>query len=100
VARAPLSLAFSSDGGETFGDRLDLEIGDGYCLTNNSRDRLNRELSYPSISEAADGTLDIAFTYHRRAIKHVRLARSAFGSGANRILGGSEIARRFTPITQ
>lgn len=74
VARAPLSLAFSADGGETFDGRLDVETGDGYCLTNNSRDGLNRELSYPSIVEAADGMLDIAFTYHRRAIRHVRIA--------------------------
>ncbi len=29
--------------------RVDLETGDGYCLSNNSRDGLNREFSYPSI---------------------------------------------------
>jgi predicted neuraminidase len=78
VPRAPLSLAFSKDGGRTFGERIDLEIGDGYCLTNNSKDGLNREFSYPSILEAPDGSLDIAFTYYRRAIKHVRLAPEAF----------------------
>jgi predicted neuraminidase len=78
VPRAPLSLAFSKDGGRTFGERIDLEIGDGYCLTNNSKDGLNREFSYPSILEAPDGGLDIAFTYYRRAIKHVRLAPAAF----------------------
>ena len=78
VPRAPLSLAFSRDGGKTFGERIDLETGDGYCLTNNSKDGLNREFSYPSIIEAPDGSLDIAFTYYRRAIKHVRLAPSAF----------------------
>jgi hypothetical protein len=27
----------------------DLETGDGFCLTNNSKDGLNREFSYPSI---------------------------------------------------
>lgn len=74
VPRAPLCLAFSDDGGESFGDRLDLAVGDGYCLTNNSTEGLNRELSYPTILEAPDGTLDIAFTFHRRAIKHVRLS--------------------------
>ena len=57
------------------GDRIDLESGDGYCLTNNSKDGLNREYSYPSILEAPDRSLEIAFTYFRRAIKHVRLDR-------------------------
>jgi predicted neuraminidase len=73
VPRAPLTLAFSNDGGVTFTDCIDLETGDGYCLTNNSKDGLNREFSYPSIIEAPDGSLEIAFTYFRRAIKHVRL---------------------------
>ena len=75
VPRAPLSLAFSSDGGETFGGRVDVELGDGYCLTNNSKDGLNRELSYPSIIAGQDGRLHLAFTYHRRAIKYVGLAQ-------------------------
>lgn len=77
VPRAPLSLAFSRDGGATFGDRLDIETGDGYCLTNNSKDGLNRELSYPSIIAGPDGDLHMAFTYHRRAIKYVRLKSPA-----------------------
>jgi len=73
--RAPLSLAFSTDEGRSFTGRIDLETGSGYCLTNNSRDGLNREFSYPSIVEAPNGDLEIAFTYFRRAIKHVRLKR-------------------------
>lgn len=73
VPRAPLSLAFSSDGGLTFPDRHDLELGDGFCLSNNSKDGLNREFSYPSILEA-DGAVHVAFTYFRRAIKHIRLS--------------------------
>ena len=75
VPRAPLSLAISSDGGITFAPHTDLETGSGYCLTNNSKDGLNREFSYPSIVEAPNGDLEIAFTYFRRAIKHVRLKR-------------------------
>ena len=51
----------------------DLEPGDGYWLTNNSVERLNRELSYPSITQSADGAVHVAFTYHRQAIKHSRL---------------------------
>lgn len=71
VPRAPLSLSFSADRGERFAGRLDLETGDGYCLTNNSKDGLNRELSYPSIVEGPKRELHVAFTYHRRAIKHL-----------------------------
>ena len=74
VPRAPLSLAFSDDGGKSLSGRVDLEVGDGYCLTNNSKDGLNREFSYPSVIEAPDGSLEVAFTYFRRAIKHVRVA--------------------------
>lgn len=73
VPRAPVSLAFSSNQGVTFDERRDIELGDGYCLTNNSKDGLNRELSYPSIVAAPDGSLHLAFTYHRRAIKLVQL---------------------------
>lgn len=71
--RAPLSLAFSTDGGRTFDVAGDLDQGDGFCLTNNSRDRLNRELSYPAVHEAPDGSLDVAYTWHRQTIKHVRI---------------------------
>ncbi|CCE99965.1 sialidase family protein [Sinorhizobium fredii] len=73
VPRAPLSLAFSTDGGRTFSRRIDLDTGDGYCLSNNSKDSLNREFSYPSIVEDAEGRLHVAYTYFRRAIKYVRL---------------------------
>ncbi|WP_432045805.1 sialidase family protein [Streptomyces asiaticus] len=72
--RAPMTLALSSDHGLTWPVRRDLDTGDGHCLTNNSRDRLNRELSYPTIRQGADGTLHIAYTYHRQAIKYVRVA--------------------------
>lgn len=73
VPRAPLSLSISTDGGRTFTARRDLDTGDGYCLTNNSKDALNREYSYPSIVEGPGGALHIAYTYYRRAIKYVRL---------------------------
>ncbi|KQV81816.1 glycosyl hydrolase [Rhizobium sp. Root1220] len=74
VPRAPLSLAFSSDGGVSFRHRIDLDTGDGYCLSNNSKDALNREFSYPSITQGQDGSIHIAYTYYRRAIKYVRLS--------------------------
>lgn len=69
--RAPLSLAVSSDAGRSWRKIADLETGDGYCLTNNSEAKLNRELSYPSIAQSAAGALHVAFTYHRQAIKHL-----------------------------
>jgi predicted neuraminidase len=72
--RAPMTLAFSADGGRTWPWRRNLEVGDGYCMTNNSKDGLNREYSYPSIKQTPDGLLHIAYTYHRRAIKYVRVA--------------------------
>ena len=73
--RAPLCLAISADGGRTWPDRRVIEDGDGYCMTNNSTDRRNRELSYPSVHQMPDGSLQIAFTYHRQAIKHIRIER-------------------------
>ncbi len=72
--RAPLSLAVSDDRAQTFRIVGDLDQGDGFCLTNNSRDALNREFSYPVLLPAPDGSLDVAYTYFRQTIKHVRLA--------------------------
>jgi predicted neuraminidase len=71
--RAPLALALSEDGGRTWPWCRDIEIGDGYCMTNNSKEKLNREFSYPSVKQTADGRIHIAFTYFRQAIKYVRL---------------------------
>jgi predicted neuraminidase len=73
VPRAPMTLAISEDEGRTWTRKRNLEVGDGYCMTNNSRDRTNRELSYPSIKQGPDGALHIAFTYFRQAIKYVRV---------------------------
>jgi predicted neuraminidase len=74
--RAPLSLAFSTDSGLTWTDRQDVDTSDGFCLSNNSVSRANRELSYPVVLEGPDSTLDIAFTWFRQGIKHVRLKLS------------------------
>ncbi|MGC7100167.1 sialidase family protein [Amycolatopsis lurida] len=71
--RAPLALATSSDDGRTWHRHPDLAQGDGYCLTNNSRDGVNRELSYPSITQDDRGRVHVAFTYHRSSIQYVRL---------------------------
>ena len=78
--RAPMTLALSEDGGHTWKVVRDLDDGDGYCLTNNSREGLNRELSYPSIHQGPDGALHIAYTYFRQAIKYVRVELTTIGS--------------------
>ncbi|MCX5530182.1 exo-alpha-sialidase [Streptomyces sp. NBC_00006] len=75
--RAPLSLALSPDGGRTWQRAADLVTGDGHCMTNNSRDGLNRELSYPSVTQSADGALHIAYTHHRKGIRHIQLTPHA-----------------------
>jgi predicted neuraminidase len=71
--RAPMTLAISADEGRTWPHRRNLEVGDGYCMTNNSKEGLNREFSYPSIRQTADGQLCITYTYWRRAIKFARV---------------------------
>lgn len=73
VPRAPLALCLSEDEGKSFSKRIVIEDGPGTCLSNNSVDGSNRELSYPALCQQEDGALDLAYTYHRRAIKHVRL---------------------------
>jgi len=84
VPRAPMTLALSEDGGRTWAWKRNLEVGDGYCMTNNSREQLNREYSYPSIKQGPDGALHIAFTYFRQAIKYVRVAEDWVRHGDGR----------------
>lgn len=74
VPRAPMTLCLSDDGGQTFERRITVEDGSGLCLSNNSVDGQNKEMSYPSLIQTGDGTLHLAYTYHRRAIKYVRLS--------------------------
>ncbi|OEO32268.1 glycosyl hydrolase [Devosia insulae DS-56] len=73
VPRAPLTLSVSSDGGLTWPLRRIIDDSPGTCLTNNSVDGRNKELSYPYLLEGPDGALHVAYTYFRRAIKYVRL---------------------------
>ncbi|MCY0628244.1 exo-alpha-sialidase [Klebsiella pneumoniae] len=72
--RAPMTVAISADGGESWPWLRNLDEGDGYCMTNNSEQKLNREFSYPSIKQGADGNLHIAYTWYRQAIKYVRVS--------------------------
>jgi predicted neuraminidase len=72
-----LSVAWSDDNGATWKWKT-LEEGDGYCLTNNSEKKLNRELSYPSILVEDNGTIHVAFTFWRQRIKYMQLREDFF----------------------
>ncbi|OLP61651.1 glycosyl hydrolase [Xaviernesmea oryzae] len=74
VPRAPVAVCLSEDGGLSFPSRILIEDGPGTCLSNNSTDGRNQEMSYPWLLEGADGSLHMTYTYGRRAIKYVRLA--------------------------
>ncbi|MGU3575165.1 sialidase family protein [Brucellaceae bacterium C25G] len=74
VVRAPVAVMLSDNKGQTFSRQIIIEDGPGTCTSNNSTDGFNKEMSYPWLLEGHDGSLHIAYTYHRRAIKYVRLA--------------------------
>ncbi|KAI0012133.1 glycosyl hydrolase [Xylariaceae sp. FL0662B] len=74
--RKALSVGISKDEGKTWKYKV-LEDGDGFCMTNDSKERSNRELSYPSIvvdssSESGKG-VHVTYTYYRQHIKYVRI---------------------------
>jgi predicted neuraminidase len=71
--RAPLTLALSEDDGLSWPWRRNLEEGDGFCMTNNSELRLNREYSYPTLRQTDDGALHLAYTVFRQHIRHARV---------------------------
>jgi predicted neuraminidase len=58
--RTPLSLLTSSDNGETWPWRSDLETEPG-------------EYSYPSIIQASDGRIHVVYTHLRTQIRHAVL---------------------------
>ncbi|KAI8300959.1 hypothetical protein K4K59_001290 [Colletotrichum sp. SAR11_240] len=71
--RKTLTVGISGDDGLTWKERV-LEEGDGFCMTNNSIEKTNRELSYPSIFvDAEESVVHVAFTFHRQHIKYVRI---------------------------
>ena len=59
AGRSPLVVALSDDG-RTWHHQLTLEDGEG-------------EFSYPAVIEGDNGTIHIAYTWQRRAIRHVEL---------------------------
>ncbi|TDZ17663.1 hypothetical protein Cob_v009511 [Colletotrichum orbiculare MAFF 240422] len=71
--RKTLTVAISDDDGLSWRERV-LEDGDGFCMTNNSKEKTNRELSYPSIFVDLDTpAVHVAFTFHRQYIKYYRI---------------------------
>jgi predicted neuraminidase len=81
VPRAPLSLCLSEDEGRSFPVRRVVDDGPGTCLSNDPLDGRNKELSYPAMIHGPDGSLHLAYTFHRRAIKYVRLAANWIDRG-------------------
>jgi len=71
--RAPMTLALSEDDGLTWPWQRNLEVGDGYCMSNDSARGINREYSYPSLRQSADGALHVAYTVFRQHIRHGRV---------------------------
>ena len=69
--RAPLTVAISEDNGKTWPYVRNIAEGSGYALTNNSKDKKNREFSYPSVKPTINGKIALTFTYFRQNIAFV-----------------------------
>lgn len=63
-----MTIAISKDGGRTWLCKRNLDVKDGYYMTNNFREMLNREYSYPSIKQPPDGKLHVAYTIIARRL--------------------------------
>lgn len=76
VPRTPLSIALSLDEGRTWPFIRDIETAPvpPPDLNLDKPDRRARELSYPTVTGDAEGRINVAFTYYRKAIKFVRFA--------------------------
>lgn len=79
--RAPMTVAISEDFGKTWPYVRNVAEGSGYALTNNSKDKKNREFSYPSIKPTLDGKIDLTFTYFRQNIAFVELTEEWIKEG-------------------
>ena len=69
--RAPLTVAISEDNGKTWPYVRNIAEGSGYALTNNSKDKKNKEFSYPSVKPTINGKIALTFTYFRQNIAFV-----------------------------
>lgn len=70
--RAPMTVALSEDDGKSWLYQRDVAVGDGFALTNDSKNKKNREFSYPSIKQANDGLISLTFTYFRQKIAYLQ----------------------------
>ena len=71
--RNPVSIALSEDGGKTFPLIRHIERGEGYVGDENKFN--NRQYEYPTLIQAADGMLHLAYAYQtRRGVKWVTLS--------------------------
>lgn len=80
VPRAPLIVALSDNDGDSFCQQIVVANSDGRCLSNDSLNGENHELSYPAIAENKQGGLDVSFSLQRRAIAHIRLTPQQIGA--------------------
>ena len=83
--RKPLSVALSKDNGETWGWVRDLETGLAAPEPGkdpNRKEPGREEYSYPSITQASDGTINVAYTYRRYTIKAVRFDETWIEGGS------------------
>lgn len=58
--RSPIHLAVSHDDGETWGEPMIIEEGEG-------------EYSYPAVIQAEDGNIHITYTWKRERIRHIEI---------------------------
>lgn len=79
--RAPMTVAISEDEGKTWPYIRNIAEGSGYALTNNSKDKKNKEFSYPSVKPTMDGKIDLTFTYYRQNIAFVELTEDWIKEG-------------------
>jgi predicted neuraminidase len=81
--RKPLSVALSTDDGDTWGWIRNIETGRPSATTAMEKEKKpgREEYSYPSILQDPDGQIDLAFTYRRETIKFVRFPESWIKKG-------------------
>jgi predicted neuraminidase len=83
AARKPLSIALSTNGGETWPWVRDIETGTS-DQENGGRNTHNKseEYSYPSVLQDAQGQINVAYTYRHETIKVVRFSEDWIKDGS------------------
>ena len=83
AVRKPLSIALSTNGGETWPWVRDIETGTS-DQENGGRKTHNKseEYSYPSVLQDAQGQINVAYTYRHETIKVVRFSEDWIKNGS------------------